>query len=115
MYCYNLLACEAQEEVSEDRAWPAHSLFDSNIVGAAMTLSERKASTAVRMGSFIFACDGCDKPFRVNVCSSMDGAVSVLRRTGWKVVREDGKWHHYCSESCEKLRNVIKKAQRGVK
>ena len=48
---------------------------------------------------FIFSCDGCGltAEFDRGPPGTFMACVGEIRSRGWRMIREDGDWSHYCS------------------
>ena len=66
--------------------------------------------------AFVFQCDGCGltAEFARGGAGSFVACVSEIKHRGWRIVRDDGDWSHFCS-SPECRRAVAKKASEEAK
>jgi hypothetical protein len=48
-------------------------------------------------GKINFECDNCGDTIETE-SKDFDEAMSAMRADGWRSVRDDGAWKHYCKE-----------------
>jgi hypothetical protein len=48
---------------------------------------------------FVFSCDGCglEAPFERGGPGTFMTCVSEIKHRGWRIIRDDGDWSHFCS------------------